>query len=61
MFLPLIIAILLGLTSPANTNCNHNNNSTVTTNDDPGSGDDPKGNPGGDTGGENGHLPPPKP
>ncbi|WP_406824578.1 hypothetical protein [Pedobacter sp. KACC 23697] len=62
MFIPLFIAILLGLATPTNTNnnCGHNGG-TVTTNDnnpgDPGSND--PGN-GGDTGGDNGHLPPPK-
>ncbi|MGN8058704.1 hypothetical protein ACTJKN_20630 [Pedobacter sp. 22163] len=60
MFLPLFIAILLGLATPTNTNnnCSHNGGTTVSTNDtDPGDtdpGDD------GDTGGDNGHLPPPK-
>ncbi|RLJ73709.1 hypothetical protein [Pedobacter alluvionis] len=48
MFLHFFIAILLGLATPANTNnnCNHNGGTTVTT--------------AGDTGGDNGHLPPPK-
>jgi len=66
MFIPLFIAILLGLVNPSNTNSScHNGNGTVVTQDAPG---DP-GNPGvpGDpppidgTGGDNGHVPPPKP
>jgi hypothetical protein len=65
MFLPLFIAILLGLASPSNTNnnCSHNGGTTVSTNDtDPVNPGDPgePGDSGDDTGGENGHLPPPK-
>ncbi|WP_145858388.1 hypothetical protein [Pedobacter suwonensis] len=65
MFLPFFIAILLGLATPTNTNnnCDHNGG-TVTTNSntpgDPGTGSGGDGGAGGDTGGENGHLPPPK-
>lgn len=61
MFLPLFIAILLGLATPTNNNCSHNGGTVVSTNDtDP---NDPGDNPGdddGDTGGEHGHMPPPK-
>jgi hypothetical protein len=48
MFLPLFIAILLGLATPANTNhnCHNNGGTTLTT--------------AGDTGGETGQIPPPK-
>lgn len=62
MFLPLFIAILLGLATPTNNNCSHNSGTVVTTNDtDPGNPGDPgDGGTDGDTGGENGHLPPPK-
>ncbi|MCZ4245266.1 hypothetical protein [Pedobacter punctiformis] len=62
MFLPLFIAILLGLATPSNTNHSGNCNgttTTVTTADstegdpsDPGDTD-----PGEDTGGETGHTP----
>lgn len=63
MFLPLFIAILLGLATPTNTNnnCGHNGGTVVTTNDnnpgDPGSNDPGNGD---DTGGETGQNPPPK-
>ncbi|NII84253.1 MULTISPECIES: hypothetical protein [unclassified Pedobacter] len=65
MFLPLFIAILLGLATPTNTNnnCSHNSGTVVSTNDtDPTNPGDPgTGDPGddGDTGGEHGHMPPP--
>ncbi|KRT17473.1 hypothetical protein ASU31_02705 [Pedobacter ginsenosidimutans] len=65
MFLPLFIAILLGLATPANTNnnCNPNSGTTVTTADtdpgDPGDPGDPP--PGDDTGGEGSHVPPKNP
>ena len=51
MFLPLFIAILLGLASPSNKNhnCHNNGSTTVSSNDGTG-----------DHGGDNGHLPPPK-
>lgn len=66
MFLPLFIAILLGLASPAQQTCG-NGNTTVQVNST-----DPDGEPGdgGDTGedgdggghnGDNGHIPPPRP
>ncbi|WP_426326759.1 hypothetical protein [Pedobacter sp. R-06] len=61
MFIPLFIAILLGLATPTNTNHSASCGGTTTVNTadtDPGEpGDTP---PGDDTGGENGHLPPPK-
>lgn len=66
MFLPLFIAILLGLATPTNTNnnCDHNGGTVVTTNSntpgDPGSGSGGDGGAGGDTGGETGQNPPPK-
>ncbi|PWS32529.1 hypothetical protein [Pedobacter paludis] len=61
MFIPLFIAILLGLASPSNTNtnCNHNNGTTVSAYGDEDPGDTPPG--GDDTGGEGGHVPPVKP
>lgn len=57
MFIPLFIAILLGLATPTNTNsnCTHDGGTTVTTNGDPAT---PP--PGGDTGGEGGQIKPPK-
>jgi len=69
MFLPLFIAILLGLATPTNTNQNcHNGGTVVNTNDtDPNNPGDPETDPGdgigegGDTGGETGHVPPIKP
>jgi hypothetical protein len=64
MFLPLFIAILLGLATPTDTNnnCNPNSGTTVTTSDtdptNPGEpGDTP---PGDDTGGEGGQIKIPK-
>ncbi|MBB6236950.1 hypothetical protein HDC90_001567 [Pedobacter sp. AK013] len=66
MFIPLFIAILLGLATPANTNnnCNPNGGTTVTTADtdptNPGDPGDGTGEAGGDTGGETGQNPPPK-
>ncbi|SDG07038.1 hypothetical protein SAMN05421827_103126 [Pedobacter terrae] len=60
MFLPLFIAILLGLATPTNTNnnCGHSGGTVVNANDT-----DPTdtGDPGDDTGGETGHVPPIKP
>jgi len=69
MFIPIFIAILLGLVNPSNTNSScHNGNGTVVVQDapgdpgDPGDPDDPgtdgpgSGGPGGNTG-----NPPPKP
>ncbi|QDW27148.1 hypothetical protein FFJ24_020895 [Pedobacter sp. KBS0701] len=72
MFLPLFIAILLGLATPTNTNnnCGHNGGTVVNASDtnpnDPNNPGDPGTDPGdgigegGDTGGEHGHMPPPK-
>lgn len=63
MFIPLFIAILLGLVSPSNTNhsASCGGTTTVSTADaDPGDTDPGDTPPGDDTGGENGHLPPPK-
>lgn len=66
MFLPLFIAILLGLVNPSHTNSNSNGGDTIYVNayepdngegcDDNGDGTDPI-NPTGDTG----QTPPPKP
>ena len=70
MFLPIFIAILLGLVNPSNTNssCQNGNGTVVTTQDAPGDPGDPGENPpptgeipGDGTGGDNGHVPPPKP
>ena len=67
MFLPLFIAILLGLATPTNTNHASNNNTTVTVNgtnsgdpNDPGT-DPGDPDPGTDTGGEGSHVPPKNP
>lgn len=49
MFLPLIIAILLGFASPSDTNNTSNSDTTVNVNGDE--------TPGDDTGGEVGHTP----
>lgn len=68
MFIPFFIAILMGLISPANHTTNCNGGTVQVSNsgpDDPGTGDpdgdpgDTKGEPG--PGGDNQHLPPPKP
>lgn len=72
MFIPIFIAILLGLASPAmhTSNCGGTVTVTTTTNGepgdpgtgDPGTGDPGTGDPGDDgTGGDNSQLPPPKP
>lgn len=75
MFIPLIVAILLGLIAPTSNNANCANGTVYVSNSEPGEGDpgdpgdgDPEdGDPdGGDTGedgpgGDNGHIPPPKP
>ncbi len=67
MFLPLFIAILLGLATPANTNnnCDHNGGTVVNANNtDPNNPGDPgtdpgNGDPGDDgTGGDTGQNPP---
>jgi len=71
MFIPLFIAIMLGLVSPSQSNnaCSHGAGTTVSIN---GTGDEGGGDTGdnggggsegvgGDTGGENGHVHPPKP
>ncbi|KQR72332.1 hypothetical protein [Pedobacter sp. Leaf176] len=66
MFIPLFIAILLGLVNPSNTNssCPNGNGTVVTTQDapgDPGNPGDPGDPPPGDgTGGDTGQNPPPK-
>jgi hypothetical protein len=64
MFIPIFIAILLGLVNPANSNSNCSNHSgtVVTTQGDPGdgSGDDGPGT-GTGTGGGAGQNPPPPP
>jgi hypothetical protein len=62
MFLPIFIAILLGFVSPSGSStANCNNNTTVTTQDNPPGegipGDDGTGGPG--PGGDQGHIPPP--
>lgn len=68
MFIPLFLAIMLGLVSPSNTNsnCSPNSGTVVSTQsnpDDNGGGED--GDPDDDgndgTGGDGGHLPPKKP
>ena len=70
MFLPIFIAILMGLVSPTNINHNPNHGSTVyitgeTNPNDPGDGENDGGtqtDPGNDgTGGEDGSIKPPKP
>jgi len=60
MFIPLFIAILLGLATPSNTNnnCAPQTGTTVSaTGTDPGDPGDPPTDPGDDTGGETGHNP----
>ena len=65
MFIPLFIAILLGLVNPSTGNtCPNNNNTVVNTQgtpDDGGDGDGGDTGGGGPVTGENGQLPPPKP
>lgn len=66
MFLPLFIAILLGLVSPSDCNTNQHSNTPVSVSSDEGPGDDGTGidnppAPGDDTGGEGAHIPPRKP
>ena len=61
MFLPLFIAILLGLVNPSASNTQSTNNTTtvsVNGDENPDPGDNP---PGDDTGGESAHIPPKKP
>jgi hypothetical protein len=63
MFIPMFIAILLGLVTPANTNnnCTHNGGTTVSTNSNtPGDPGDPGDTDPGDdgTGGDTGQNPP---
>jgi len=62
MFLPLFIAILLGLASPSNTNHSASCGGTTTVNTadtDPGDPGDPGDtDPGDDTGGDTGNNPP---
>ncbi|NTE05084.1 hypothetical protein G6M26_50840 [Agrobacterium tumefaciens] len=59
MFIPLFIAMLLGFVNPSTTSSANGVTTTVnatnTTNEDPGD-----QSPGDDTGGDNGHMPPPK-
>lgn len=57
MFLPYIIALLLGFVSPSNTSCASGTSTTVNTSnsEDGDPGDQP---PGDDTGGETGSNPP---
>jgi hypothetical protein len=62
MFLPLIIAILLGLANPNTTSVNSDGTVYVNSSEpEPGDpGDDDGGTPPDDgTGGDNGHIPPP--
>lgn len=61
MFLPYFIALFLGLVSPSNTSCTGGTSTTVnvTNSEDGDPGDQPLGDDG-DTGGEHGHMPPPK-
>lgn len=65
MFLPLFIAILLGLATPANSNnnCGHNGGTVVNANNtDPNDNGDPGDDgDGDDTGGEGAHVPPKNP
>jgi len=66
MFIPLFIAILLGLVSPsANSNCSNSNGTVVTTQnangDDGDDGTDTGETGGGPVSGENGTIKPPKP
>lgn len=62
MFIPLFIAILLGLANPSTSNtCSNNNNTVVSTQGTPGddgSGGGGEEDPGKDTGGEIGNNPP---
>jgi len=65
MFIPIFIAILMGLISPASHSLNCQNGGTVQVSnsgpEDPGNEPGTPTTPGGDTGGENGELPPPRP
>ncbi|WP_158542233.1 hypothetical protein [Pedobacter chinensis] len=62
MFLPLFIAILLGLVNPSTTNTHcASSTTTVNVNGDPGDEDPGNEDPGDDTGGEQGHIPPRNP
>ncbi|RZK63996.1 MAG: hypothetical protein EOO85_30370 [Pedobacter sp.] len=59
MFIPMFIAILLGLVNPLDGSFNSSDNNTiVTTQGEPG--DDGTGEPGGPVSGENGPIKPPK-
>jgi len=60
MFLPLFIAILLGLVNPSTSNT-HCVSSTTTVNVNSGDEDPGDEDPGDDTGGEGGHVPPRNP
>jgi hypothetical protein len=68
MFIPIFIAILMGLISPSNhrSTCTggtvYVSSSESNAGDEPGDGGgDDSGTPGDDTGGQTGHNPPPKP
>lgn len=64
MFIPLFIAIMLGLVSPSANTTSHDNGTVITTNSDTGDNGDDDGTGGPvspPTTGENGQLPPPKP
>jgi len=68
MYLPIFIAILMGLLSPVNLSSNKSTETIYVKLDGPISQNTtsapdsiPPGDGGGDTGGENGHLPPPRP
>jgi hypothetical protein len=59
MFIPIFIAILMGLVNPADSSYNSSNtNTTVTTQGEPV--DDGTGEPGGPVSGENGPIKPPR-
>jgi hypothetical protein len=61
MFIPMFIAILLGLVTPTNTNnnCTHGGTTVSASNNTAGDPGDPgDGSPGDDTGGDTGNNPP---
>jgi len=67
MFIPIFIAILMGLVNPSDSNYNSSSNNTIVTTQgepvDPGTGepgDDGTTEPGGPVSGENGPIKPPK-
>lgn len=65
MYLPIFIAILLGLMAPSSNNSNIRGSVHINTNEPPRystfKSDTTSTGADGGTGGENGHLPPPKP